>query len=551
MPAAVVRKSIFDLLAYLQQNRIMTNIVATSANGEKDALSNRLFKSLIGESKETLSSKKFYDLLNHVGILADDPRLKHILPELKKTTSKAFLDGEITREKFKDVVNQNLLVSRALMKDLAIPNFEEFCSDISRIFDKVKANTNGKVADYIPQLARVEPEQFAVSVCTIDGQRFSVGDYDTNFGLQSTCKPINYCLAIEEYGEDKVHQHVGREPSGRSFNELSLNHDGLPHNPMINAGAIMCSSLIRAALDPADRFDYVFKAWKRLCANKNVSFNNAVYLSERQTADRNFALAYFMRENDAFPPGTKLMDTLEFYFQCCSIESCTHNLSIAAATMANGGVNPLTEEQIFSDTTVQHCLSLMLTCGMYDFSGEFAFKIGVPAKSGVSGAMLVIIPNVMGISIWSPRLDKLGNSVRGVEFCERLIKEYSFHNYDSLTKQTSKKNPRRAKYESKVNNIVNLIYAASSGDLRELNRLEVLGVQLDQADYDGRTALHLAASENQLEVARFLIKRDVDLEPKDRWGNTPLDDAKREGHQEIIRLLENHMVNQQTDSEEL
>ncbi len=526
----------------------MDNTVVKTANGGKDALSNRLFRSLADENKETLPSGKFYDLLNYVGILADDPRLKHLLPELSKKTSRSTLEGEITREKFKDIVNQNLLVSRALMKDLAIPNFEEFCQDISKIFEKVKENTKGDVAAYIPQLARVEPEQFAVSVCTIDGQRFSIGDFNTSFGLQSTCKPINYCLAIEEYGEDKVHQHVGREPSGRSFNELSLNHDGLPYNPMINAGAIMCSSLIRAALDPADRFDYVFQAWKRLCANKSISFNNSVYLSERQTADRNFALAYFMRENDAFPPGTKLMDTLEFYFQCCSIESCTHNLSIAAATMANGGVNPLTEEQIFSDTTVQHCLSLMLTCGMYDFSGEFAFKIGVPAKSGVSGALFVIIPNVMGISIWSPRLDKLGNSVRGVEFCERLIEEYSFHNYDSLTKQTSKKNPRRSKYESKINNIVNLIYAASSGDLRELSRLEVLGVDIGLADYDGRTALHLASSENQLEVAKYLIKKGINLEPRDRWGNTPLDDAKREGHQEMVELLEKHLLNQKTNS---
>lgn len=345
-------------------------------------------------------------------------------------------------------------------------------------------------------------------------------------------------MALEELGEEKVHSRVGREPSGHSFNELALNMKGLPHNPMINAGAMMSCSLIDRQNSIADRFDKVSRTWEALNGGKKVHFNNAVYLSERQTADRNFALAYFMREKNAFPMHTNLTETLEFYFQCCSIESSTYDLSVAAATLANAGTNPLTGEVIFQSATVQNCLSLMLSCGMYDFSGEFAFKIGLPAKSGVSGALMLVVPNLMGISIWSPRLDELGNSVRGVEFCERLVRQFSFHQYDSLTGHSTKVNPRRKYNELMASKAMELIRCASHGDLDEILRLEAEGVNTDVADYDGRTPLHLAACEGQLEVVRHLIERKVYLTPKDRWGNTPMDDATKFNNKEIKELLQ-------------
>ncbi len=497
-----------------------------------------LFNMIDKDGKGAVPADAFFNYLSKEGILRDDLRLQSILNEFEMIPRDTDIFNMILVVEMERLVRHNVLVKNALTKNLIIPDFDDFCKDIEEIYHITSRNKDGKVADYIPQLARVEPEQFAVSICTIDGQRFSIGDAYTSFGLQSTCKPVNYCLALQEHGVDVVHRHVGREPSGRTFNELSLNNAGLPHNPLINAGAIMCCSLLRNQINIADRFDYVFNTWRKLCAYKNVSFNNAVYLSERQTADRNFALAYFMRENRAFPEGVNLTEVLEFYFQCCSIESCSHHLATAAATLANAGVNPLSGEKIFDEQVVQHCLSLMLSCGMYDFSGEFAFKIGVPAKSGVSGALFVVIPNLMGISIWSPRLDHHGNSVRGVEFCERLIEKYAFHNYDSLTRETSKKNPRKHKYERRVNQIVNLIYAASYGDLDEIKRLEAQGMDLGSADYDGRTALHLAAAENQLDVVRYLLSRGIAHSPIDRWGGTPLDDAKKAKYQDIIELLE-------------
>jgi glutaminase len=289
------------------------------------------------------------------------------------------------------------------------------------------------VADYIPQLKRVDPEKFGIAVCTVDGQRYSVGDTNDLFCVQSMCKPINYSLALEEHGVAAVHRHVGREPSGRGFNELSLTDDGLPHNPMINSGAIMTTSLLRSGDELADRFDHVAATWRSLSGSNRVGFNNSVYLSERRTADRNFALGYFMRERGAFPDGTDLVETLEFYFQCCSIELDAQGMGVVAATFANAGINPLTNEPVFKPSTVRHCLSLMSSCGMYDYSGEFAFTIGLPAKSGVSGGLMLVVPGVMGVCIWSPRLDALGNSVRGVAFCKELVTQYNFHVFDSLT----------------------------------------------------------------------------------------------------------------------
>src|SRR6478735_10255173 len=276
---------------------------------------------------------------------------------------------------------------------------------------------------------------------------------------------------------------------------------------MVNAGAIMTTSMIRQDLDIADRFDHVAATWARLAGGGRIGFNNAIYLSERQTADRNFALGYSMRENGAFPPGTDLLQTLEFYFQSCSIEVDAEMLAVAAASLANAGVCPLTEDPVFTPGTVQSCLSLMSSCGMYDFSGEFAFTIGLPAKSGVSGGLLLVVPGVMGVCVWSPRLDALGNSVRGVALCKELVSRYNFHVFDSLTvgEDTGKRDPRRKKNEAEITGTMRLLYAASQGDMDELRAALATGCNPNAADYDGRTALHLAAAEGHLAAVRFLL----------------------------------------------
>ncbi|BES91719.1 Glutaminase [Nesidiocoris tenuis] len=209
-----------------------------------------------------------------------------------------------------------------------------------------------------------------------------------------------------------------------------------------------------------------------------------------------------------------------------------------AATLANGGICPVTEEKVLKPDAIRDVLSLMHSCGMYDYSGQFAFKVGLPAKSGVSGGMMIVIPNVMGICTWSPPLDKLGNSVRGVQFCEELVRVFNFHRYDNLKHATNKKDPRRHKYETKGLSIVNLLFSAASGDVAALRRHKLSGMDMSLSDYDGRTALHLAAAEGHLDCVTFLLEQcNVPHDKKDRWGNAPLDEAKTFGRVQIVEYL--------------
>ncbi|MFA8298625.1 MAG: glutaminase A [Hyphomicrobiales bacterium] len=483
-----------------------------------------------------LLTDDLWKILADNGIQENDPRFLQI---------REFLCGDNPRHQcasinfdaFNQVISQSNLLRKSLTGQLVVPDFKSFSSSFASIYEQTKKNVGGKVADYIPQLARVNPDYYAVSVCTIDGQRYALGDVSVPFCFQSTCKPILYCMAQEDYGADNVHNHVGYEPSGLGFNELNLDRNQKPHNPMINAGAIMCSSLIKRKLDLPDKFDAVLNTIKDLGATDNINFNNAVYLSERQTADRNFALAYYMRENKAFPPNTDIIEALDFYFQCCSIEVNAVDMSVIGATLANGGINPFTEKKVFANNTVQNCMSLMYSCGMYDYSGEFAFKIGLPAKSGVSGALLVVIPDLMGICIWSPRLDQIGNSVRGIEFCQELANRYNIHKFDALAGETDRRNPKAQKFDDSSKGFLSLIESASRGDLVELKRLMASGVDINAKNYDGRTALHLACAEGQTEVVQFLIENNVEVDIKDRWGHTPLSEAEIGGFLEIVRLL--------------
>ena len=510
------------------------DMIGFNINEINQITSKALFESLDINGNNEITKKDILDALKSKGILKDDPRIKETVQKLKQFTDTDLIDVF----KFHDIIFQNItLVERALKGDLIIPDFRSFSTIVTSVFESVRSNMSGAVADYIPQLARVNPEKYAISICTVDGQRLNIGDYCDPYCVQSTCKPINYGIALDVLGEDKTHKHVGREPSGRGFNELTLNKDGLPHNPMINAGAIMTSALIRSDLDVSDRFDYVLDKWQSLSGDVRPGFNNAVYLSEKHTADRNFALGYFMREKNAFPEGTDLHEILEFYFQCCSIElTCSAHASVAG-TLANAGICPITRERIFSAETTKHCLSLMYSSGMYDFSGEFAFTVGLPAKSGVSGALVLVVPGVCGITIWSPNLDGYGNSVRAVEIAQKLVEAFNFHNYDSLIENIQKKDPRVQKNDDKLKGVMMANFAASQGDLNEIKSLDAKGVDLDEADYDGRTPIHVAASDGHLNIVEFFVSSGKVLNPKDRWGGTPLSDAEKHEHKDIVTLL--------------
>jgi len=380
-------------------------------------------------------------VLQSEGLCRDDPRLSAVFEREDADTA---LDAEALGALPWETL---FLARRALEGGLAAADFPNFRRRIGGLFDVAADIHDGEVAAYIPELADADPDAFALGACTIDGQRFSRGrrdgDASLRFCLQSVSKPVTYALALELLGERLVHAYVGREPSGQSFNEITLDRRRRPHNPMINAGAIMTSALIRPTRPVDERFDLVRRVWRSASAGREPGFNARVCASERATADRNYALGYFMREHGGFPEEADLHEALDLYFRCCAIETDVESLAIAAATLANGGVCPVTERRVFGRRTVRHVLSLMLSCGMYDFSGEFAFTVGLPAKSGVSGAMIIVVPGVAGFALYSPPLGPQGNPERGVEFARRAVEAFPWHVY-ALVAGADAEDPRQA-----------------------------------------------------------------------------------------------------------
>ncbi|AOW92479.1 glutaminase A [Rhodococcus sp. WMMA185] len=295
---------------------------------------------------------------------------------------------------------------------------------IRSIFDRTVQNRNGSVADYIPELAVVPPDSFGICVATVDGHVYEAGDTRLPFTIQSISKPFTYALALADHGADVVAAKIDVEPSGEAFNEISL--DPLterPRNPMINAGAITAAALV-AGPDVDTRFERIRRTYSRY-AGRALTFNDFVYASESRTGHRNRAIGHMLRSFDIIAGDPD--EAVDLYIRQCSIDVTCRDLSLMAATMANNGVNPLTQDKVLAPDLVERVLSVMSTCGMYDGAGKWLYEVGLPAKSGVGGGVIAVLPGQIGIAIYSPRLDSHGNSVRGVEACRALSKELELH----------------------------------------------------------------------------------------------------------------------------
>ena len=533
------------------------NSDSSNCSGSNFDFITNLFNSLDINDDKSVKSHSLIDIIEESGIKLDDSRLKELVKELNNING-IRKDIDLNEESFSNIVCPNsTLIKKIFSDDLIISNFKNFSSSIKDIYNKILPIKDGKNATYIPELAKVDPNLFGVSVCTIDGQRYNVGDTNFGFCVQSCSKPISYLIAVEENGFDYVHDCMGCEPSGVAFNKAVLKEleDGreVPHNPMINSGAIMSCSMIQIGGTQTDKFNKVMDIWRKLAANKKIGFQNSVYLSEKADADRNTCLGFMMKEKKSFHDYIKnandLQNVLDFYFQSCSIEYTCEQLSILAATLANGGINPITNEKIFDSENVKNCLSLMNSCGMYDYSGEWAFKVGIPAKSGVGGGIFLVIPGIMGIATFSPPLDKNGNSVKGVQFATKLVEKFNFHQYDNnLPGISNKINPTHKKHKDFQQDLTSLLFAAFEGDLTEIKRLKSQNFDITAADYDKRTALHLAASEGRYTIVKYFVSYFkkygfIDkIQSKDRWDRTPLDDAKSNGCQKCIELLSKYQV---------
>jgi glutaminase len=402
------------------------------------------------------------------------------------------------------------------------PPFDKY---LERLHTRFATLRDGDVATYIPELAKADPDWFGICVATADGRAYEVGDTRQPFTIQSISKPFVYGLALEDRGREAVLAKIGVEPTGDAFNSISLEPGtGRPLNPMINAGAIAAASLV-AGRSNEDRFYRVLSTFS-VYAGRPLSVDRAVYESERDTGHRNRAIAHMLRNFDIIteqPDGP-----LDVYFQQCSISVDCHALGVMGATLANGGVNPLTGERAVRSECVADMLSVMTTCGMYDYAGEWVYWVGMPAKSGVGGGILAVLPGQLGIAVFSPPLDKRGNSVRGVAVCKELSRDLNLH---ALRAPRASRSAIRASYD---------VAAVRSKRVRTASEREVL----QQSGSRARVyELHGDLNFSGVEAAVWQIvesSADLDYAILDLKRVTAIDDAAERALLDLLVGLSQH-----------
>ena len=303
-------------------------------------------------------------------------------------------------------------------------------SALAELHDTFSPLTDGAVADYIPELAKANPDHFGICAVTTDGAVYAIGDAEVPFTIQSISKAFVYGLALEDHGLDGVLRRVGVEPSGEPFNAIEFDQrSNRPFNPMVNAGAIATTALVQGS-SPAARLERIRSMFERYCG-RPLSVDDRVFASERETGHRNRAIAYLMLNGGMIDE--PIVEHLDLYFQQCAILVSARDLAMMAATLAAGGRNPLTGEQAIGNDYVRRVIAVMSSCGMYDYSGEWSFRIGLPAKSGVGGGVVAVLPGQLGIGVFSPPLDDNGNSVRGIAVCEEFSRRFGLHLFDPQT----------------------------------------------------------------------------------------------------------------------
>lgn len=297
--------------------------------------------------------------------------------------------------------------------------------DLQRVLDDIHSELSeypdrGQVAQVIPALAGIDPRKFAMAVTTLDGNTLHVGDASEPFSIQSISKVFSLTIALGRLG-DRLWNHVGREPSGSAFNSIvQLEYErGIPRNPFINAGALVVADAILAGHQPREAIGEILRFVRFIADDPSILIDPGVARSERDTGFRNAALANYLRSfgNLQHP----VDQVLGVYFHHCAIAMSCRQLSRAGLFLANGGCVPPANHRVVSELRARSVSALMLTCGLYDGSGDFAFRVGLPAKSGIGGGILAIVPGKGSIAVWSPGLNRQGNPQLGIVALERWV----------------------------------------------------------------------------------------------------------------------------------
>ena len=304
---------------------------------------------------------------------------------------------------------------------------DDYLTDLHR---QVQSIRDGAIADYIPELARADPNTFGIAIATVDGKVYTAGDSDYLFTIQSISKAFIYGYTLAEYGREHVISRIGVEPTGEAFNSIVLDEvHNRPFNPMVNAGAMAAAEMIRGE-STDDRIAIMLKAMSAY-AGRELDIDEAVFRSEQATGHRNRAIAYMMLNSGMIRNSPESI--LDIYFRQCSVRVNSIDLALMAATLANGGTNPRTGETAIPSDYIHDVLTVMNSCGMYNYAGQWSYEIGMPAKSGVAGGIIAVIPGQVGIGVFSPRLDAHGHSVRGVHVCRAISEHFGLHVFRNHT----------------------------------------------------------------------------------------------------------------------
>ncbi|KAF3706037.1 Glutaminase liver isoform, mitochondrial [Channa argus] len=343
----------------------------------------------------------------------------------------------------------------------------------------------------------VDGAKWGVSICTVDGQRLSLGDWAGSLVLGEVSWPLVYAVAVDLLGSDLVHRYVGVEEYSRHDSPFTLTKTGIPHSPLTETGAIITTSLLqlggRLCEDEEEKYDSVLNVIRRLCNKEFANLNCTSFQSSRKTSVRLHALSFYLQER-----------------KCSSTEVTCESGAAIAASLANGGLCPLSGDQT-----------------------------SIPAVSSSHGSLLAVVPGVLGLMAFSPEVDACGNPWRAVHFCQELISTFQLHSFDIRTPFRQILAYRQWKSESEGYQIMNVLLAAFKGDAQALRRYFLSGVDVNAVDYDGRSALHVAAAEGHTEVIRFLLE-NAGANPalKDRWGSSPLQEARRHNKEAAVQLLQ-------------
>ncbi|XP_026166260.1 glutaminase liver isoform, mitochondrial isoform X2 [Mastacembelus armatus] len=470
---------------------------------KRRAAADVLFDSFASDGRVNVS--QFFEAIWSSGLHRSDSRLRECFFHLRKLQD---AEGSVDRNTFHRCVTGFVsLILKALQGRFVIPDFSTFTEETQKLFSRCRQLSSVQDKDR----ESVDSTKWGVSICTVDGQRLSLGDWASSLVLGEVSWPLVYGVAVDLLGSDLVHRYVGVEEFSRHDSAFTLSKTGIPHSPLTETGAIVTTSLLQLAgrqceEEEEEKYDSVLNVIRRLCNKEHANLNCPSYQSSRTASVRLHALSFYLQEKKCFPEKVDVNAALALMLQCSSTEVTCESGAAMAASLANGGLCPLSGDQVLSPAAARSMLSMMQVAGMKDYSTTFHFKTSIPAASSSHGSLLAVVPGVLGLMAFSPELDACGNPWRAVHFCQELVSVFQLHSFDIRTPFRQILAYRQWKSESEGYQVMNILLAAFKGDVQTLRRYFLSGVDVNVVDYDGRSALHVAAAEGHAEVIRFLLE---------------------------------------------